>query len=72
VKGKKDDIMQLAGLFQNSMIIGGKRFFRRTYLTTLGAKDVTVKLVELPKIPMVVRGKIFKRNEGVMCVKERR
>jgi hypothetical protein len=54
------------------MIVGGKRFFRKTYLITSGAKDVTVKLVELPKITMVVGGKVFKRKEGVLSVEERR
>ncbi|MCI71633.1 hypothetical protein A2U01_0092896, partial [Trifolium medium] len=37
---------------------------------TLRVEDVTVKLVELPKIPMVVGGKIFKTAEDIPMVEE--
>jgi hypothetical protein len=47
------------------MIVGCKRFFRRTGLITPGAEEVAVNLVGLPKNPKVVLGKIFMTAEGI-------
>ncbi|MCI04515.1 hypothetical protein A2U01_0025562, partial [Trifolium medium] len=49
---------------------GGKHFFGSTERNTPGAEEVTVTLVELPKIHMVAGCKIFKRAEGIPRVEE--
>ncbi|MCI41708.1 hypothetical protein A2U01_0062942 [Trifolium medium] len=48
------------------MIVGSKRFFRRTDLITPGAEEGAVNLVGLPKNPMVMGDKIFMRAEGIL------
>ncbi|MCI45812.1 hypothetical protein A2U01_0067051 [Trifolium medium] len=48
------------------MIVGSRRFFRRTDLITPWAEESAVNLVGLPKNPMVVGGKIFMRAEGIL------
>jgi hypothetical protein len=57
-------MMKLVGLSKILMIVGCKRFFRRTGLITQGAEEVAVNLVRLPKNPMVMGGKIFMRAGG--------
>ncbi|MCI77364.1 hypothetical protein A2U01_0098634, partial [Trifolium medium] len=47
------------------MIVGNKRFFRRTNLATSGAEEGVVNLVGAAKHPIVVGGKIFMRAEGI-------
>jgi hypothetical protein len=46
-------VVKLVGLSKNRMIVGGKRFFRRTEMITQGTKDGTVG------------NKIFTRAEGI-------
>ncbi|PNX57351.1 hypothetical protein L195_g050356, partial [Trifolium pratense] len=48
-----------------SMILGNRRFFRRTDLATLGAEEGAMNLVGATKHPMVVGGEIFMRTEGI-------
>ncbi|MCI24120.1 hypothetical protein A2U01_0045303, partial [Trifolium medium] len=62
IPGVEEGVVKLVGLSQNPRIVGGKRFFKRTDLITPGAEEGTVGL---PKNPMVARGKIFKRAEGI-------
>jgi hypothetical protein len=38
-------MLQLVGIFQNSRIVGGNRFFRRMNFNTPEDEDFTVKLV---------------------------
>ncbi|MCI67503.1 hypothetical protein A2U01_0088762, partial [Trifolium medium] len=64
--GVEEGMVQLVVLSQNPRIVGGKHFFRMTNLISPGAEDVTVKHVDLPKISMVVGGKIFKRAEDIL------
>jgi hypothetical protein len=62
--------VKLVGLSQNPRIVGGNCFFRRTNLITPRAEDVTMKLMEQPKIPTLVGDKILKRAEGIPWVEE--
>ncbi|MCH90050.1 hypothetical protein A2U01_0010956, partial [Trifolium medium] len=74
---KESSILQLVKLPQNpkgypknSRIVRGKQFFRRTGRNNPGPKILWWKLVELPKISMIIGYKNFKRVEGIMRVEE--
>ncbi|CAJ2659843.1 unnamed protein product [Trifolium pratense] len=58
-------MVKLVGLSKMPVIVGNKRFFRRTDLATPGAEEGAVNLVGATKHPMVVGGKIFMRAEGI-------
>ncbi|PNX61376.1 hypothetical protein L195_g052422, partial [Trifolium pratense] len=58
-------MVKLVGLSKTPMIVGNKRFFRRTNLAAPGPEEGAVNLVGATKHPMVLGGKIFMRAESI-------